>query len=146
MTYCKKPTEYNNVSDHTWLKVLSNPRKVAPTHNPSLIVRKCKTTGQSQIRKLARSRWNPKLEKTHQNESIKIRMILATKAPSLEPFLKTPMILATRSHPEAAALQYRNVCSSFLPMNPGGLASRLIRETQGGVTEITTGMVTKFRF
>ena len=79
-------------------------------------------------------------------------MIRRTKAVSLEPFLKTPMILATRSHPEAAALQYRNVCSSFLPMNPGGLVSRLIRETLKGVTgertvtEITTGMVTKFRF
>ena len=78
-------------------------------------------------------------------------MILATKAVIPEPFLKTPMIRATRRHPEAV-LQYPNVCSSFLPMNPGGLVSRLIRETLGGVTgettvtEITTGMVTKFRF
>ena len=78
-------------------------------------------------------------------------MIRRTKAVIPEPFLKTPMIRATRRHPEAA-LQYRNVCSSFLPMNPGGLVSRLIRETPGGVTgettvtEITTGMVTKFPF
>ena len=78
-------------------------------------------------------------------------MIRRTKALSLEPFLKTPMIQATRRHPEAA-LQYRNVCSSFLPMNPGGLVSRLIRETLGGVTgettvtETTAGVVTKFGF